>query len=161
MDDQRDCFDDCPPGHWRDAFEHGSPQNYCFDQGHTSAVTGYTLNGQACANVRTSPGNRTGQVRQGVDTRCDSPNLLDRVMVLALVNPAFSEGNGAFTTEIWGFAAYELDCSHRPTGGDPSIHGGFVSFVSMQATGRRTAFDTGIYTITLCDEGPPIDSCRE
>jgi hypothetical protein len=88
-----------------------------------------------------------------VDYRCDSPNLLDRVITIALLNPAFTFVNGAATVEIWGFAAYELDCTNRPTpgSGTVTIHGGFVSFVSMQATGQPSATDTGVYTIRLTE----------
>jgi hypothetical protein len=79
---------------------------------------------------------------------------MDRVVVLALLNPAYTAaGSGTYTTEIWGYAAYELDCSNRPSpgAGNVSIRGAFVSFVSMQATGSDTTFDTGVYTIKLIE----------
>lgn len=151
-----DCFSNCPVGahQWEQTFEQGSPQSYCYDQGHTAAVSDFTLNGQACADVRTRPGTVTGPVRNAVDYRCDSPNPLDRIVTIALLNPAYTDtGSGSYTVEIWGFAAYEIDCTNRPTPGSGTviIHGGFVSFVSMQATGRETTFDTGVYTIRLVE----------
>ena len=151
-----DCYDDCPVGarQWRDTFIQGSPQSYCFDETQSPAVTGYTLNGLPCANVRTRPGTVTGPVINAVDARCDSGNPLDRVVVLALLNPAYTvEGNGSYTTEIWGYAAYELDCANRPSpgAGTVTINGGFVTFVSMQAVGSTTTFDTGVYTIKLVE----------
>jgi hypothetical protein len=160
-----DCFADCPVGasFWRDTFIQGSPQQYCFDEGQTAAVTDFTLEGRSCANVRTRPGTVSGPVRTAVDARCDSTNPLDRIVVIVLLNPAYATaGSGSYTTEIWGFAAYELDCSQRPTAGagNVSIHGGFVSFVSMQATGTHTTFDTGIYTVVLCEDSSPQNTCR-
>jgi len=151
-----DCFDDCPVGanQWRDTFIQGSPQSYCYDQARSAAVSDYTLNGEACANVRTRPGTVTGPVINAVDARCDSGNPLDRIIVLVLLNPAYTvEGNGSYTTEIWGYAAYELDCANRPSpgAGAVTINGGFVSFVSMQAVGVETTFDTGVYTIKLIE----------
>lgn len=150
------CFANCPVGarQWEDTFIQGSPQSYCFDQNRTAPVSDYTLNGQACADVRTRPGTVSGPVRNAVDARCDSANPLDHIVVLALLNPAYTvAGSGTYTTEIWGYAAYELDCSNRPSpgAGNMSIHGGFVSFVSMQATGSDTTFDTGVYTIKLIE----------
>jgi len=151
-----DCFDDCPVGarQWMDTFIQGSPQSYCYDAARSPAVSDYTLNGQSCANVRTRPGTVTGPVINAVDARCDSGNPLDRIVVLALLNPAYTaEGGGSYTTEIWGFAAYELDCDNRPRpgAGTVTINGGFVSFVSMQAVGETTSFDTGVYTIKLIE----------
>ena len=151
-----ECFADCPVGanQWQATFEQGSPQSYCYDQEHTAALSDFTLNGDGCANVRTRPGTVTGPVLNAVDYRCDSPNLLDRIITIALLNPAYTDsGSGSYTVEIWGFAAYEIDCTNRPTPGSGTviIHGGFVSFVSMQATGEETTFDTGVYTIRLIE----------
>jgi hypothetical protein len=151
-----ECFDDCPVGarQWQDTFIEGSPQQYCFDQGQTAAVEDWTLDGDNCANVRTRPGTVTGPVINAVDERCDSGDPLDRIIVLVLLNPAYTDdGSGAYTTEIWGFAAFELDCDNRPSpgAGDVTISGGFVSFVSYRATGRETSFDTGVYTVKLVE----------
>lgn len=149
------CFD-CPSGarEWRDTFINGSTQEYCYDATESPAVTDFTLDGLNCANVMTRPGTVSGPVRTAVDARCDSGNPLDRIIMMPLLNPAYTDsGSGRYTTEIWGFAAYELDCLNRPTAGagNVSIRGGFVSFVSMQAYGRETTFDTGVYTVKLIE----------
>lgn len=152
MDDV--CFD-CPSGgrQWRDTFINGSQNTYCFDEAHSPSATGYTYNGQTCANLQTKPGLTLGNVRQGVDARCDSGNPLDRIIQMPLLNPAYTNsGNGRYGVEIWGFAAFELDCTQRPTGGqNPSMHGGFVQVVSNQVSGRETNFDTGVYTVKLVE----------
>ena len=148
------CFD-CPSGgrQWRDTFINGSRNTYCFDEAHSPSTTGYSNNGQNCANIQTKPGLTLGNVRQGVDARCDSGNPLDRIIMMPLLNPAYTtSGNGRYGVEIWGFAAFQLDCTQRPTGGqNPSIHGGFVRVVNNQVSGRETEFDTGVYTVRLVE----------
>jgi hypothetical protein len=156
MSSTADCFEDCPvsANEWRDAFTEGSMQAYCYDANHTPAGEDYTLNGDNCADVRTRPGTVTGPVRRAVDDRCDSGNPLDRIIIMPLLNPnPQATGTGSFTTEIWGFTAFELDCTNRPTPGSESmvISGGFVSITSYQATGTPTDFDTGVYTIKLVE----------
>ncbi len=155
MSSTSDCFD-CPIGasEWRDAFINGSHQAYCYDPNHTAAVSDYTLNSQSCANVMTRPGTVSGPVRTAVDARCDSGNPLDRIIMMPLLNPAYTaSGSGRYTTEIWGFTAFELDCTNRPGAGagNVSISGGFVSISSYQATGTTTEFDTGVYAIKLVE----------
>ena len=147
------CFD-CPSGggaQWLDNFVNGSPVHHCYDQGQTAPVTDFTLAGAPCANVKTEPGVKLGPIRQGVDARCASTNPLHQIIMTALLNPAYmNSGQGTYTTEIWGFVAFQLDCSNPITPGQTTtINGGFVSIVSMQAYGRETTFDTGVYTIKL------------
>ncbi|MDR7426268.1 MAG: Tad domain-containing protein [Armatimonadota bacterium] len=152
------CFD-CPSGggaQWLDYFINGSPTEYCYDMGRTDDVTRGTYPDSApalCANVKTETGVKIGPITRGVDTRCESPNLLDRIIMVPLLNPAYQvSGQGTYTTEIWGFAAFQLDCSTgKFTGANPTIEGGFVSIVSMQAYGRETEFDTGVYTVKLIE----------
>jgi hypothetical protein len=156
MSSTEDCFDDCPvsANEWRAAFTNGSITAYCYDANHTAAGQDYTLNGDNCADVRTRPGTVTGPVRTAVDNRCDSGNPLDRIIIMPLLNPSpQEEGHGSFTTEIWGFTAFELDCTNRPRPGSGTviISGGFVSITSYQATGTGTDFDTGVYTIKLVE----------
>ncbi|MDR7419354.1 MAG: Tad domain-containing protein [Armatimonadota bacterium] len=157
MSSDRDCFDDCPVSarEWEEAFVEGSMQAYCYDASHTATVGDYSLNGDGCAVVRTRPGTVTGPVRQAVDARCDSDNPLDRIIIMPLLNPTpeATDQQGSFTTEIWGFTAFELDCANRPRPGAGTviIRGGFVSIVSYQATGTATDFDTGVYTIRLVE----------
>lgn len=150
-----DCFD-CPVGaqEWMNTFINGSQQAYCYDQTHSAPVTDFTLNSQNCANVMTRPGTVTGPVRTAVDARCDSGNPMDRIIMMPLLNPDYTiSGQGRYTTEIWGFVAFQLDCVNRPTAGAGlvTIQGGFVSLVSMQAYGRETTFDTGVYTVKLIE----------
>ncbi len=155
MSSTSDCFN-CPIGarEWHDAFVDGSHQAYCYDPNHTAAVSDYTLNSQQCANVMTRPGTVSGPVRTAVDARCDSGNPLDRIIMMPLLNPAYTtSGSGRYTVEIWGFTAFELDCTNRPTAGAGrvSIFGGFVSITSYRATGTTTPFDTGVYAIRLVE----------
>jgi hypothetical protein len=149
------CFD-CNQGAsgWEETFVNGSANQYCLDAAHTAAVSDVVFNGEPCANVMTRPGTVTGPVRNAVDERCDDPNPLRRIIMMPLLNPAYTtSGNGRYTVEIWGFAAYELDCDNRPQpgAGQLRIRGGFVSFVSMQATGTEAPVDTGVYTIKLIE----------
>ncbi len=152
----------CPPGEsgdcrgardWREAFIQGSGEAFCYDAAQTANVTDVVLNGEACANILTEPGNMSGPVRFAVDARCDSGNPQDRIIMIPLLNPAYtSAGGGRYNTEVWGFSAFELDCLNRPQGGnDLSIQGGFVNIVTMQAFGRQTEFDTGVYTVRLVE----------
>jgi hypothetical protein len=150
-----DCFD-CPIGanEWKDEFISGSQQAYCYDAGQTPALGDVAMNGQPCASVMTKPGTVTGPVRTAVDARCDSGNPDDRIIMMPLLNPVYAEsGGGRYTTEIWGFTAFELDCTNRPQAGSGlvTISGGFVSLVSMQAYGQETEFDTGVYTVKLVE----------
>ncbi|MGH2436896.1 MAG: TadE/TadG family type IV pilus assembly protein [bacterium] len=147
------CFD-CPAGggsQWKDYFINGAPTAYCYDPDRTADVSDHTMDGAYCANVKTEPGAKIGPIRQGIDERCASTNTLDHVIMMPLLNPAYMEsGSGTYTTEIWGFVAFEIDCTKTNfTGGDPTIEGGFVSIVSMQAVGVETEFDTGVYTVKL------------
>ena len=150
------CFD-CPSGggaQWKEYFKYGAPTDYCYDAQQTPDVTtGVYPSGSPtlCANVKTEPGVKIGPISQGVDYRCSSTDPLDRIIMMPLLNPAYmSSGAGTYTTEIWGYAAFEIDCTNTSfTGADPTIRGGFVSIVSMQAYGQETTFDTGVYTIKL------------
>lgn len=147
------CFD-CPSGggaQWKDYFINGAPTAYCYDANQTQDVSDYTLNGEQCAAVKTEPGVKIGPIRQGVDERCSSADPMDRIIMMPLLNPEYTEsGSGTYTTEIWGFVAFEIDCSNTNfTGQLPTIEGGFVSIVSMQAVGVETEFDTGVYTVKL------------
>src|SRR3990170_2813257 len=150
-----DCFD-CPTGarEWMETFINGSQQAYCYDTTQSDPINDFALNGQSCANVMTKPGTVTGPVRTAVDARCDSGDPMDRIIMMPLLNPEYTEsGQGRYTTEIWGFTAFELDCTNRPTAGAGlvTISGGFISIVTMQAYGAETDFDTGVYTVKLIE----------
>lgn len=150
-----DCFD-CPTGarEWMETFINGSQQAYCYDTTQSDPIGDFALNGQSCANVMTKPGTVTGPVRTAVDARCDSEDPMARIIMMPLLNPEYRDsGQGRYTTEIWGFTAFELDCTNRPTAGAGlvTISGGFISIVSMQAYGTETEFDTGVYTVKLIE----------
>jgi hypothetical protein len=154
----------CPPSasEWEEAFREGSQTQYCIDVARTPAVGDVTINGQSCADVGTRPGNPSGPVRQAVgggsgqfgNGRCDSDNPLDRIIMVPLLNPAYTDaGSGRYLLEIWGFSAYELDCSSPPQpGNDLRISGGFVTIVTMQAYGTEAPVDTGVYTVRLIQD---------
>ncbi|MDR7482937.1 MAG: Tad domain-containing protein [Armatimonadota bacterium] len=155
------CFD-CTSGgarQWEEYFKFGAPTPYCYDMGQTSAVTSGTYpdgSPALCANVKTETGVKIGALNQGIDWRCSQPappDSLAHIIMMPLLNPAYIEGGqGTYTTEIWGFVAFQLDCSgRRLTGANPTIRGGFVSIVSAQAVGTETEFDTGVYTIKLIE----------
>ena len=147
------CFD-CPSGggaQWKEYFINGAPTAYCYDANQTPDASDYTLNGEPCAAVKTEAGVKIGPISQGVNERCASTDPLDRIIMMPLLNPAYTtDGSGTYTTEIWGFVAFEIDCSETNfTGADPTIEGGFVSIVSMQAVGAETDFETGVWTVKL------------
>lgn len=156
MSNTTTCFD-CPTGfrQWLDVFQNGSLQAYCYDPNRTGAVSDYTLNSQSCANVMTEPGTlSTPRIRDAIEDRCTSGNPLDQIIIMPLLNPAYTtSGQGRYTTEIWGFTAFQLDCTRLPTpgAGTTSIYGGFVSITSYRATGTTTEFDTGVYAIKLVE----------
>lgn len=137
---------------WLSNFINGSSTPYCYDVNHTPAVGDFSLNGASCAIVNTKPGVTLGAIQQGVAARCASTNWLSQIIMMPVLNPAFIGTQGNFTTEIWGFVAFQLDCSNPIIPGQNTIiNGGFVSFVSMQATGTPTTFDTGVYTPKLIE----------
>ena len=152
------CFD-CPSGggaQWKDYFINGAPAPYCYDMGTTPDVTDGTYpdgSPALCANVKTEPGVKIGPIDQAIEARCASGDPMDQIIQMPLLNPAYMEsGQGTYTTEIWGFTAWQIDCSKTNfTGADPTIYGGFVSIVSMQAYGTETEFDTGVYTVKLIE----------
>ncbi|MDR7556521.1 MAG: Tad domain-containing protein [Armatimonadota bacterium] len=152
------CFD-CPSGgaqQWEQYFKFGAPTPYCYDMGQTASVTGGTYpdgSPTLCANVKTETGVKIGALNQGIGYRCSSSDPMDQIIMMPLLNPAYIEGGqGTYTTEIWGFVAFQLDCSQgKLTGQNPTINGGFVSIVSAQAVGTETEFDTGVYTIKLIE----------
>jgi hypothetical protein len=158
------CFD-CTGGgadHWLRFFLNGAPMQFCYDPNRTAPVGDYQINGEPCASVRTEPGADIGALQAGVngrgpvDGRCESPpppDSLDRIIMMPLLNPAYVDGpGGTYTTEIWGFAAFQLDCSgERITGHNPTIDGAFVSIVTMQAYGQETEFETGVWTVRLVE----------
>jgi putative Flp pilus-assembly TadE/G-like protein len=154
----------CPPNApaWEEAFRTGSQTQYCIDAAHTPAVGDVMINGQRCADLGTRPGTASGPVRQAVGGgngqfshgRCDSENPLDRIIMVPLLNPAYTDqGGGRYLLEIWGFSAYEIDCSNPPQpGNDLRISGGFVTIVTMQAYGTEAPVDTGVYTVRLIQD---------
>jgi hypothetical protein len=157
------CFD-CPRGgaqQWEQYFKFGAPTPYCYDMGRTGPVTTGTYpdgSPARCANVKTETGVKIGALNQGIDYRCSSSDPMDQIIMMPLLNPAYDVyfegggGQGTYTTEIWGFVAFQLDCSQgKLTGRTPTIRGGFVSIVSAQAVGTETEFDTGVYTIKLIE----------
>ena len=152
------CFD-CPSGggsQWKDYFINGAPTPYCYDMATTPDVTNGTYPDGSptdCANVKTEPGVKIGPISQGIQERCASGTVMDQIIQMPLLNPAYMDsGQGTYTTEIWGFTAWQIDCTKTNfTGADPTIYGGFVSIVSMQAYGTETEFDTGVYTVKLIE----------
>jgi len=149
---------------WACVFQGGTTQSFCFDKPNLPQSS-WT----ACAQVTTDTGEKIAAINAGLfgsstqpNGRCMTwpntptpapPNPASQwIVLMPLLNPAYTSCTGNCTTDVNGFVAFELDCPvmSKFTGNNATIYGKFVNLVAPNATGGGST-SSGIFTVKLVE----------